>query len=87
MPFAYYEKLNAQQKRIYLESDQIDRVSLRRASEVGELVDALERTLADGHQTSTQRAAQTLMDWLTAALGVRSPRVQVLRQRPSWETG
>jgi len=87
MPFAYYEKLNAQQKRIYLESDQIDRVSLPRASKVGELVDALERTLADGHRTSTQKAAQTLMDWLTEALGVTSLRVQVLRRRPSSETG
>ena len=90
MPFAYYQRLSAHQKRIYRASNRIDRVNLPQAegtSEIGELIDALERALASGDLASTQRAAQTLMDRLTEVLDVMSLRIKVHRRRPSWETG
>lgn len=90
MPFAYYQKLSAHQKRIYRASDQVDRINLPRTDEIdriGELIDALERALAAGDRARTEHAAQALTDRLTEVLKVTSLRIKVLRRRPSWETG
>jgi hypothetical protein len=87
MPFAYYQKLNAHQKRIYRESDRVERLSLRRTSDLEALVAALAEALEAGNQPGTRSAAQTLMDRLTEGLGVARLRVKVLRRRPSWQTG
>ena len=90
MPFAYYQKLNAHQKRIYRASDGVERIPLPRTDEthrIRDLVDALERALAGAERVSTERAAQALMDGLTTALKVPPLRIKVLRRRPAWETG
>ena len=87
MPFAYYRKLNARQKTIYRESDRVEQVKLRLTSDFETLVDALARSLEAEDQPNTQRAAQSLVSHLTESLGVSPLRVNVLRRRPSWETG
>ncbi len=90
MPFAYYQRLSANQKRIYRASDRVDRINLPRTDEIdriGELIDALERALAGGDRARTERTAQALTDRLTKVLEVTSLRIKVLRRRPSWETG
>jgi hypothetical protein len=89
MPFAYYDKLNAHQKRIYRASDRVERIPLppNETHCIGDLVDALERALAGAERVNTERAAQVFMDGLTAALKVPPLRIKVLRRRPSWETG
>jgi hypothetical protein len=89
MPFAYYDKLNAHQKRIYRASDRVERIPLppNETHCISDLVDALERALAGAERVNTERAAQVFMDGLTAALKVPPLRIKVLRRRPSWETG
>jgi hypothetical protein len=90
MPFAYYQKLNAHQKRIYRASDGVERIPLPRTEEthrIRDLVDELERALAGGEPVNTARAAHALMDGLTTVLKVPRLRIKVLRRRPAWETG
>ena len=90
MPFAYYRKLSAHQKRIYRASDRVGRIALPaadRTTGLGELIDALERALADGNRGSTERAAQALMNQLTESLDVTPLRIKVRERRPSWQTG
>jgi hypothetical protein len=87
MPFAYYNRLNPQQKRIYRESDGVERITLPPAARLEAQVEALEHALAEGRQQGIQQASQGLLNGLTDVLGVASLRVKVLRRRPSWETG
>ena len=53
MPFAYYQKLNARQKRTYRESDRIEQLKLRPTSDFETLVDALARSLEAESQPNT----------------------------------
>jgi len=87
MPFAYYRKLSPRQKKIYRESDQIDKIVLHKPLSLIEAVGPLEQALVSGDRLATQRAAQQLMDRLTTAQGVDRIRVSVLQRRPSWDTG
>lgn len=90
MPFAYYQRLSAEQKRIYRASDRVERIELPRNETtrgLGELIDRLETALGEGDRARTQTAAQALMDGLTGVLDVPPLRIKVLRRRPSWETG
>jgi len=90
MPFAYYQRLNTHQKRIYRASDSVERIPLPKTEELRrlhDLVDALEEALTRAERTTTERAAQALTDSLTEVLKVPPLRIKVLRRRPSWETG
>ncbi len=87
MPFAYYRKLSPRQKRIYRQSDQIEKIVLHRPLSLIAAVEPLEKALASGNRLNTQRAAQELMDRLTTALAVHRVSVCVLERRPSWDTG
>ena len=87
MPFAYYRKLSSRQKRIYRESDQIEKIVLHKPLALIAAVEPLEQALASGNRLATQRAAQGLLDRLTTAQGVHRIRVSVLERRPSWSTG
>jgi hypothetical protein len=87
MPFAYYQKLSPRQKRIYRESDRIDRVELDRPELLREMTTSIEMALRSGDRNATRRRAQLLMDRLTESLGVARIRVEVLERRPSWATG
>lgn len=87
MPFAYYQRLNKTQKRIYDESDRIGSVELYRPGAHRERIVALASTLAKGERRSTEKAAQDVADGLTEALGVPALRIRVQERRPSWQTG
>jgi hypothetical protein len=87
MPFAYYRNLNLHQKKIYRDSDRVERIALRPTSELGEEIRTLAQALESGNQPLTQKVAQALMNRLTGALGVSPLRVKVLKRRPSWDTG
>jgi hypothetical protein len=83
MPFAYFQKLSARNKRIYLRSDEIHRVDIPGRHHLMESVRNLETALTTGRRSPTQKAAQDLMDRLTSQLGVSPVRVRVLERRPS----
>ena len=87
MPFSYFQRLNRKQKEVYRLSDRITSVLLPDSPALTETVSTLERTLETGRRLAAERAAQTLVDRLTVALGVSPLRVRVLERRPSWSTG
>jgi 5'-deoxynucleotidase YfbR-like HD superfamily hydrolase len=87
MPFAYYQKLSTRHKTIYRDSDQIEKIELPQLNELQKPVAELEKALESGRRLTTQKAAQNLMDRLTAALGVSALSVKVFERRPSWATG
>jgi hypothetical protein len=86
MPFAYFQNLSARNKRIYRQSDEIDRVDIPGRHRLSEPVHNLETALATGRRLPTQEAAQDLMDQLTSQMGVSKVRVRVLDRRPSRAT-
>lgn len=87
MPFAYYQKLSARHKKIYRDSDRIEKVEIPQLEALQESVVELKKALEGGRRLPTQKAAQGLMDHLTKLLGVSSLSVKVLERRPSWASG
>ena len=87
MPFAYYNKLSARDKRTYRKSDKIQVVKLPPRRSYAEAVSLLERTLEAGNRSEVQHAANLLCLELTNALGVEPARVKVLAVRPSYRDG
>ncbi|MFQ5791820.1 MAG: hypothetical protein ACE5JI_15210 [Acidobacteriota bacterium] len=87
MPFAYYRKLSPRQRRIYRESDRIEKIEIHQSFLYSESVAAVEAALATGNRSSTREAAQKLMDRLTASMGVPPLRVEVGDRRPRWASG
>lgn len=87
MPFSYYKRLTKTQKRIYDESDRVGSIELYRPGALRGPVLALASALASGERPGTERAAQTLANGLTEALGVAELRIRVRERRPSSQTG
>ena len=83
MPFPYYARLTARQKRIYRASDAIVAVELPGAEALRPAAGELERALAAADRRAVQSAAQRLADGVCAALGVPRLKVRVLAARPS----
>ncbi len=82
MPFAYYERLSPERKRIYRASDAVGEIALPRPGELRPLAAALERALAAGERAAVERAVQRLANGICDQLGVRRAAVTVLERRP-----
>jgi hypothetical protein len=82
MPFAYYRRLGAAQKRIYRRSDEITSIPLPRAQELRPLTDDLAAALEEEDRRGAERICQRLADGLTQRLEVPPVQVMVLRVRP-----
>ena len=87
MPYPYYNRLPARDKRTYDQSDRISRVRLPSAWLMQPLVLDLERALQEEQQAQVRVAAQRLLDALTQALGAPAVRVKVLARRPDDDWG
>lgn len=83
MPFAYYRRLNARQKRIYDRSDAVSKLELPRPAALRASVDAIATALADADRVRTERAAGHFTEKLLQALRVSLVDVKVLAKRPS----
>ncbi len=83
MPFPYYARLTARQKKIYRASDAIVAVELPGAEALRPVAGELERALAAADRRAVQSAAQRLADGVCAALGVPHLKVRVLAARPT----
>ena len=55
MPFAYFDRLSAARKRIYLRSDAIDRVDLPSGASQIELLAGMERALQTENRGEVER--------------------------------
>jgi DinB family protein len=82
MPFAYFERLTRRQQAIYLRSDAITTMPLRRPEPLRPLATDLGRALDSGDRRLTESATQQLAMALARALGVPPVRVKVLAARP-----
>jgi hypothetical protein len=87
MPFAYFDRLSAARKKIYLRSDAIERVELPPGASLDELLAGMERALGSENRGEAERLGQKLLDDLTNRLGVPRLRLRVLSVRPSGHWG
>jgi len=83
VPFPYYARLSARQKRIYRASDAITAVVLPDAERLRPFVVELERALSAADRRAVEAACRRLAVGICAALGVPAVKVRVLAARPS----
>ena len=82
MPFAYYDKLSASRKKIYLRSDGIVSLGIPAGQDHGSAVLRIESALRGDDRSAVQRECQALLDVLAAGYHVPKVRVRVLARRP-----
>jgi len=87
VPFPYYQRLSAREKRIYRASDAIERVELPGAAELAGEVEALRGGLAAEDSRAVARAAGVLANGICERLAAPPVRVRVLAARPSDDYG
>ena len=87
MPFAYYDNLSADQKRIYRKSDRILRVALPDMAALQPLARAIVPLLEAAERAGVERACQALVDAINAQLAAPRVDVRVLERRPSNNAG
>jgi hypothetical protein len=87
MPFPYYRRLSAKQKKIYRASDAIPAVELPGAAEVRPLVSTLENALGADDRRGVQRASAELAGEICRRLGAPPVQVRVLAARPTGSYG
>ncbi len=87
MPFPYYARLSARQKRIYRASDAIEQIVLTDASGLAGEVEAVRAGLGAEDPRAVARAVSALAAGLCARLEAPPVRVRVLAARPSDDYG
>lgn len=83
MRFAFYDRLAADSRKTYRESDAIRRVELPDAAVMVPLARAIASALEGAERAAVERACQALVDGINARLGTPSIRVRVLERRPA----
>ena len=82
MPYSYYKKLRAKDKKIYRSSDKISVVKLKNVVELSAYVDAIQAALNSEKKVYIQKATQDLATKITQQLNVPPVKVKVLSCRP-----
>src|SRR6476620_5874401 len=83
MPFSYYRRLSAAQKRTYDASDRVQRIQLSDPDTLRPGIVALVEALAEDERHRVQSVCQGLADVLLRSLRVPPVRISVLAVRPS----
>lgn len=83
MPFNYYQRLSAKNRRIYDTSDAIEALALPSAAELWPCIPALQTALLSDRPAAVQSACQALADRMCRQLQVPLVAVKVLAKRPS----
>ena len=83
MPFAYYERLDAEGKRTYRKSDRIRHIDVPEIAALVPVARAIAPVLESGDRAAVERACQALVDALNARLATPPVRVRVLERRPA----
>jgi hypothetical protein len=87
MPFAYFDRLSAPRKRVYLRSDEIHEIPMARAEGDQALLAAIAAGLQADRRQEVTAASQALLSGLVARLGVPPIQVKVLAVRPHGQWG
>lgn len=82
MPYSYYNKLPAKDKKIYRASDKIASVSLKNSNELVPLVREVQSALNSKEKAKVLHASQALVNQLTQQLLIPPIKVKVLTSRP-----
>lgn len=82
MPFSYYARLSARDRKTYEESDRVTAIRLQKPSLLHPLVDSLREALAREDRRAVEAAASYLCRGMTEMLAVSPAAVQVLAARP-----
>src|SRR6185503_2498014 len=83
MPFAYYERLSARNKRIYRQSDAVEKVELPDAAALRPLVGEVAEALGDEDRRATEAACQRLAQAMLQQWKLPPVRISVLAARQS----
>jgi hypothetical protein len=81
--FAYYDNLDADQKRTYRRSDALRRVEIPDVTSLVPLAKSLEPILATGDRAGVERACQALVDGINARVAAPPVAVRVMERRPA----
>jgi hypothetical protein len=87
VPFPYYARLSARDKKTYRASDAIATVELPDAEGLRPVVAELERALAAEDRRGVEAACRRIADGICARLAVPAVRVRVLAARPTGDFG
>ncbi|MCC6609125.1 MAG: hypothetical protein IT515_05545 [Burkholderiales bacterium] len=87
MTFAYYDRLSAARKRIYLQSDGIHVVKLPAPGTLAPLVARVDHSLRAEHRDELELACQRLANGICDQIGVRRARIKLLAVRPRADWG
>lgn len=87
MPFAYYRRLSAGQRRIYERSDAVPAIFLPDPQATRDALDELEAALHSAGRPATEVASRKLIARIVAQFGISKVRVSVLTRRPHNEYG
>lgn len=87
MVFAYYKSLSAANKRIYAESDRIERVALPDPARLHPLIPELEAALLADDRLRVQETCRRLAGGMVEQLAIRPVDLKVLAVRPSNDYG
>ena len=82
MPYSYYRRLAAKDKKIYRNSDKISNVSLKDSEQLVPYVRDIQSALKTKQKTNVLRASQALTNQLTMQLGIPPIKIKVLTSRP-----
>lgn len=82
MPYSYYNKLPASDKKIYRASDKISNVSLKDSDYLVPFVRNIQSALKSKDKAMVLRASQVLVNQLTQQLEIPPIKVKVLTSRP-----
>jgi hypothetical protein len=87
MPFAYYNRLTRNQKRIYRASDEIESLDLPDGTTVARTAKAIARALEAEDQPTTAQLSAKFVAEICAGLNIPRAKVRVMHQRPSDDYG
>lgn len=87
MPFAYYDKLSAEDKRVYRKSDSITRIAIPDIGSLIPLAAAIEPALSSARRADVEKTCQALVDAIHRQLAVPPVEVRVMERRPNNSQG
>ena len=82
MPYSYYRRLAAKDKKIYRTSDNIANVSLKDSEQLVPYVRDIQSALKTKQKINVLRASQALANQLTLQLEIPPIKIKVLTSRP-----
>ncbi len=82
MPYSYYTRLTAKDKKIYQASDRISKIDLQNSTGLIPYVKVIKIALSSEKRVAVQKASQILATQLMLQLNISPVKIKVLSSRP-----